>query len=225
MRENYSEYDKFSGLYREKRKPSFWVIVLIGLLLLLVCSLGYDNFVKPYLAKRKQQTEKQIDSTNKESEEVLVSVPDIILSEEKESISEKNNEKPVHRTEKLATEQIDNKSKHIQLKAEQKSEQTKKERDVESEKPRQTVTSTPSKSENRKELSTIELMERRNHAEVVKQAKRAGVSSEGTTLEIMERINHAEVVKQAKRAGVSTEGTTLEIMERINRKELEKYGY
>ena len=55
----------------------------------------------------------------------------------------------------------------------------------------------------------------------MKEAKRAGVSTEGTTLEIMERINHAEVVKEAKRAGVSTEGTTLEIMERINRKEME----
>lgn len=131
MREKYNEYDKFSGLYREKRKPSFLVIVLIGLLLLLVCSLGYDNIVKPYLAKR----------------------------------------------------------------AEQKSEQTKKERNVESEILRQTITSTPSKSENRKELSTIELMERRNHAEVVKQAKRAGVSSEGTTLEIMERINRKELEK------------------------------
>ena len=198
MRENYNEYDKFSGLYREKRKPSFLVIVLIGLLLLLVCSLGYDNIVKPYLGNRKHQTEKQIEPTPSETETVTASEPDIIISDEKEPVTEMINEKPAHRTEKLATEQIDNKSKHIQLKAEQKSEQTKKERDVESEKPRQTVTSTPSKSENRKELSTIELMERRNHA---------------------------EVVKQAKRAGVSTEGTTLEIMERINRKELEKYGY
>lgn len=72
------------------------------------------------------------------------------------------------------------------------------------------------------ELSTLEILERRNHAEVVKQAKRAGVSTEGSTLEIMERINHAEVVKQAKRAGVSAEGSTLEIMERINHAEVVK---
>lgn len=73
------------------------------------------------------------------------------------------------------------------------------------------------------EGSTTDILERISHARVVEQAKREGVSTEGSTLEIMERINHAEVVKQAKRAGVSTEGSTLEIMERINRKELERY--
>lgn len=46
---------------------------------------------------------------------------------------------------------------------------------------------------------------------------------EETTLEALERANHAQVVEQAKRAGVSTEGSTLEIMERINKKTLEKY--
>ena len=85
-----------------------------------------------------------------------------------------------------------------------------------SEQSRRSVTGAPSSSEDESELSTLEIMERRNHANVVKQAQRAGVSTEGTTLEIMERINHANVVKQAKRAGVSAEGSTLEIMERIN---------
>jgi hypothetical protein len=63
--------------------------------------------------------------------------------------------------------------------------------------------------------STLELLEQQNHANVVKDAKRAGVSTEGTTLEILDRIQHANVVKDAKRAGVSTEGTTLEILDRI----------
>ena len=71
--------------------------------------------------------------------------------------------------------------------------------------------------------STLELLEERNHASVVKQAQRAGVSTEGSTIEILERINHASVVKQAKEAGVSTEGSTIEILERINRKILEEY--
>lgn len=70
--------------------------------------------------------------------------------------------------------------------------------------------------EQKHEKSTLELLEEKNHASVVKQAQRAGVSTEGTTIEILERINHASVVKQAKRAGVSTEGTTTEILERIN---------
>ena len=56
----------------------------------------------------------------------------------------------------------------------------------------------------------------------MKQAKEAGVSAEGSTLEILERINHASVVKQAKEAGVSAEGSTLEILERIHRKQLEE---
>lgn len=74
-----------------------------------------------------------------------------------------------------------------------------------------------------REESLLEALERANHADVVKQAKRAGVSTEGSTMEILERINHADVVKQAKRAGVSTEGSTMEILERINKKELERY--
>ena len=74
-----------------------------------------------------------------------------------------------------------------------------------------------------KELSTLELIEKRQHENVVRDAKRAGVSTEGSTLEILERIQHANVVKDAKRAGVSTEGSTLEILERIQRKNMEKY--
>ena len=42
-----------------------------------------------------------------------------------------------------------------------------------------------------------------------------------STLDALERRNHADVVKQAERAGVSTEGSTLEILERISRKEME----
>ncbi len=75
------------------------------------------------------------------------------------------------------------------------------------------------------EGTTIEILERINHADVVKRAQRAGVSTEGTTIEILERINHADVVKRAQRLGVSTEGSTIEILERINRKEMEKYNY
>ena len=46
-----------------------------------------------------------------------------------------------------------------------------------------------------------------------------------TTIEILERRNHVEVVKQAKRAGVSTEGSTTDILERINRKELKRMNW
>lgn len=73
-----------------------------------------------------------------------------------------------------------------------------------------------------KELTTLEILERKNHEDVVKRARRAGVSTEGSTLDILERINHAEVVKRAERAGVSTEGTTLDILERINHADVVK---
>lgn len=66
-----------------------------------------------------------------------------------------------------------------------------------------------------RELTTSEILERRTHANVVKQAQRAGVSTEGSTSEILEKITHANVVKQAQRAGVSTEGSASDILERI----------
>lgn len=51
--------------------------------------------------------------------------------------------------------------------------------------------------------------------------KQVETPNEKSTLELLEEINHADVVKRAKRAGVSTEGSTVEILERITRKELE----
>ena len=43
------------------------------------------------------------------------------------------------------------------------------------------------------DLSTLDALERSTHAEVVKEAKRRGVSTKGSTLDIMERINHKEM--------------------------------
>ncbi len=73
-----------------------------------------------------------------------------------------------------------------------------------------------------RELTTLEILEKRNHEDAVRRAKRAGVSTEGSTIEILERINHADVVKRAQRAGVSTEGSTIEILERINHADVVK---
>ena len=69
--------------------------------------------------------------------------------------------------------------------------------------------------EENRELTTLELLERKNHENAVRMAQRAGVSTEGTTAEILERITHANAVKQAQRAGVSSEGSTSEILERV----------
>lgn len=70
--------------------------------------------------------------------------------------------------------------------------------------------------EENRELTTLELLERKNHENAVKMAQRAGVSTEGTTIELLDRVNHANAIKQAQRAGVSTEGTTIEILDRVN---------
>lgn len=75
------------------------------------------------------------------------------------------------------------------------------------------------------EGTTSEILDRITHSNVVRQAQQAGVSTEGTTSEILDRITHANVVRQAQRAGVSTEGTTSEILDRITRKNLERGKY
>lgn len=72
--------------------------------------------------------------------------------------------------------------------------------------------------------SSDKLIDEWIHENAVKEAKKAGVSTEGTTAEIIDRIAHANAVEQAKQAGVSTKGTTAEILERIAKKNLEKYG-
>ena len=66
------------------------------------------------------------------------------------------------------------------------------------------------------EGTTAEILDRIYRANVIKMAKQAGVSTEGTPSEILDRINHAGVTNQAQRAGVSTEGSTSEILDRIN---------
>ena len=225
MRDEYNkdyrkrEYDKFSDLepQRERKKPSYLTLLLFGLLVLLVCSLGYDNIIKPYLEKSKEQTEEPVATSTQEVEEPASSeMVDETAMDEDATIPEVR-EEPVPKSQPITPEQV---SVTAAPEAPAPQPEVKPIERVASapasEQSRRSVTGAPSSSEDESELSTLEIMERRNHANVVKQAQRAGVSTEGTTLEIMERINHANVVKQAKRAGVSAEGSTLEIMERIN---------
>ena len=65
-------------------------------------------------------------------------------------------------------------------------------------------------------MTTMELLEQRNHDNMVKEARRKGLSTEGSTMDIIERINHDNMVKEARRKGLSTEGSTMDIIERIN---------
>lgn len=227
MRENISEYDKFSGLERKDRKPSFLVIVLVGLLLLLACSLGYDNIVKPYLAKKKQQTEKEIVPTSQEKEQVTINVKDVTTKDRTDVVSKEIKHNPIPRNDSPTKQEAKEEPSPALVTSTLESTGDQKESDtkLEFEQPRNTVSNTTSKTEDRKKLSVAEILERKTHADVVEQAKRAGVSTEGSTSDILQRITHADVVKQAKRAGVSTEGSTSDILQRITEKEMEKYNY
>ena len=66
-----------------------------------------------------------------------------------------------------------------------------------------------------RKLTTTERLDSISHENVVKQAQRLGVSTEGSTSDILERINHAKAEKQAQRERVSTVGSTSEDLERI----------
>ena len=240
MREEYNkdyrkqEYDRFLDLEpeRERKKPSFLTILLIGLIVFLGCSLSYDNIIKPYLEKSKEQTEKSVATSTQKTEETASSEMVEATARDEDITIPDVREEPVQKSQSVSSEPVSATATPTQTllttptpQPEVKQSENPAERvasTTSSEQSRRSATSAPSSSEDKSELSTLEIMERRNHANVVKQAQKTGVSTEGSTLDIMERINHANVVKQAKRAGVSTEGTTLEIMERINRKNLER---
>lgn len=228
------EYDRFSDLEpeREKKKPSFLTMLLVGLLVLLVCSLGYDNIIKPYLEKNKEQTEKPVATSTQEVEDPASSeVVEATAMDEDVAVPEVR-EEPVHKSQSVSPKQVCVAASPVptpEATPAPKPEVKPSAKPAESvasvpssRQRRKSEASTPSYSEDESELSTLEILERKNHADVVRRAKRAGVSTEGTTLEILERINHADVVKRAQRAGVSTEGTTLEILERMNHADVVK---
>ena len=199
--------------------------ILCGILLFLVIMIGKEFLLQPASVNEGKSTEKQKESVVERSE----TTNQDLIDERKTGSSKQTVAKKVTKeATKKETKQIDNGFSNVTNGTNVPSANTESKVTVN---PTQTDNNViepiaePTYEEPRKELSTIEILERKNHAEVVKQAKRAGVSTEGSTIDILERINHAEVVKQAKRAGVSTEGSTIDILERINRKEMEKYNY
>ena len=214
------DYETSTKLETEtnKRKPTLLAKILVGLFVLLVCSLGYDNIVEPHLEKKGQQTESPITSSTQDNEDTAIDETDDITSIVDDEPALEIIEEPIQRSQPVTTKQAERKTPTAPANPaiEPTTKPTESSRTVQPEQSRRNTASTQPMVEDESELSTLEIMERRNHANVMKQAQRAGVSTEGSTLDIMERINHANVVKQAQRAGVSTEGTTLEIMERIN---------
>ena len=232
------ENDGFSDIdpLKPKKKPSFLTILLIGLCVLLVCSLGYDNFLKPYLEKKSQKTENPVASGDTD-----VYPTPVATQSQRNPTAEpignqtRNNRKDVtstpsrteDNTKLTASEILDRKAHANAVKQAQRAGVSTEgsTSEILDRIAHASVVKQAQRAGVSTEGSISEILDRIAHANVVKQAQRAGVSTEGTTSEILERISHANVVKRAKRAGVSTEGSTSEISERIFRKNMERRGY
>jgi hypothetical protein len=233
--ENYTKnYDNLSSLdTKPNKKPSFLTILLIGLLVLLVCSLGYDNWLKPYLAERKQQEEQTLVDTLEEKDDVSIETKFTDDEDDITSIEDDDDDYDIIDVKPTSTKPVTS-GKVDANPSSTPSQSVVEPIEVNAESPLpsqpQTIMDNSPKhiranSGDNSGLSTMELLEKRSHDRAVERAKELGVSTEGSTMEILERISHAKAVKRAKEAGVSTEGSTIDILERISRKNLEKMGY
>lgn len=226
----------------EKKKSTFTKILLIGFLLFIVGSYGYEKLIKDKDFFKKEETARKVQSPFTET-----ASEDYIQTETPTATSKSTS--IVNHTKSAAADTHNAAQKHMERKEDNRSLSTSEILDrrihenVVKQAKRAGVSSEGSTSEILDRIthanvvkqakragvstegSTSEILDRITHANVVNQAKRAGVSTEGNTSEILDRITHANVVKQAKRAGVSTEGSTSDILDRITRKSLERYGY
>ena len=191
-----------------------WKYVLCGLLLILALTFGWNKFSQQTSNENREQIETN-QSEERRNEDKPSSVNASAQSQDKEVKNTKTDNSDAKTTDKRIVEEHS-------VSSEQMSNPKTPSESYSVEDLNEVSETQKTKKEPQRELTTLEILERRNHEEVVKQAKRAGVSTEGSTTDILERINHAEVVKQAKRAGVSTEGSTTDILERINHAEVVK---
>lgn len=179
---------------------------LLGVLLLFVLLIVVEFTIKRILAKKENR---QITIELKEKDVPNMEVLDIEISDievPEVEVPEIELEEEVFNYEEDLKRGLGLTNKESKIKNDLKNSSSE---------PSTSKSVKPTKSNDYSGLSTSEIIERRTHENVVKQARRAGVSTEGTTSEIIDRITHANIVKQAKRAGVSTEGTTSEIIDRI----------
>lgn len=201
----------------EEKKSKFkWEYIIYGLLALLALNLGYNNL-------------QNLDSANKvKNQKETLHLNGDVLNESEPQIQDQNDISS-HKNQLGKGVSV---RRHTTV---QPTEAVLSSSETESARPQTDIQSSPnlstapktatSRKQNTKSdegLSTLELIERRNHQDAVNRAKSMGLSTEGSTLDILERINHAEVVNRAKRAGVSTKGSTLDILERINHAEVVK---
>lgn len=199
----------------EKEKSKFkWEYIIYGLLALLVLNLGYNQFSANKVNNQKETIQSNA-GVQYESESQIQDQNDI--SSHRNQLGKGISSKQRTPEKKQPTEAVASSSE---------TESARPQTDIQSS-PNlstapKTATSRKQNTKSDEELSTLELIERRNHQDAVNRAKSMGLSTEGSTLDILERINHAEVVKRAKRAGVSTKGSTMDILERINHAEVVK---
>ena len=191
-----------------------WKYVLCGLLLLLALTFGWNKFSQLTSNENREQIETN-QSEERRNEDKPSSVNASAQSQDREFKIKKTDNSDAKTIDKTIVEEHS-------VSSEQMSNPKTPSESYSGEDLNEVSETQKTKKETQRELTTLEILERRNHEEVVKQARRAGVSTEGSTTDILERINHAEVVKQAKRAGVSTEGSTTDILERINHAEVVK---
>lgn len=206
--DNRSPYD----IEPEPRRGFKFKYIIYGLLLFLCIMIGRDVFFsqKPITSDRSSYENKGI-TIEGEDAAVPVQPKQPPLEAEKPTLTKRDSKPTGNTTETAATDALPVEAEPVATGYVKRTELGSVDPNDEAE---QGVLE--------RELSTLEILERRNHENVVRRAKRAGVSTEGTTIEILERINHADVVKRAQRAGVSTEGSTIEILERINHADVVK---
>ena len=106
------DYETSTKLETEtnKRKPTLLAKILVGLFVLLVCSLGYDNIVKPYLENRGQQTECPVASSTQDNEEPAVDEADDITSIVDDEPALEIIEEPIQRSQPVTTKQAERKT-------------------------------------------------------------------------------------------------------------------
>lgn len=203
----------------EKEKRKFKIeYIIYGLLALLVMNLGYNKLQNQDSANKVKYQEETIQLNGDGLNE---SEPQI---QDQNDISSRKNQPGKAVSAKQHTYEKMQPAEAAASSSEMESVSPEADIHVTTNLPstQKTVTSRKQDTKHDEGLSTLELLERRNHQDAMNRAKKMGLSTEGSTLEILERINHAEVVKRAQRAGVSTKGSTLDILERINHADVVK---
>ena len=189
--------DRFSEFEPQntKKKPSFLTVLLIGLCVLLVCSLCYDNIVKPYIESRKQQAVQPISTSQQDYEEMESIDNEEIVTSEEDANPVDIVEEPIHNEYSISSEQVESKesASPAQSIVESTANATESAPTIQTEQRRKEASRTQSVSEDESRLSTSEILEKRTHANIVKQAQRAGVSTDGTTSEILDRITRKQL--------------------------------